>query len=34
MKDRPPKDEPANWIGLVLILAIIAVVGLALHWVR
>jgi len=28
------KDEPANWIGLVLILIIIAVVGLALHWVR
>jgi hypothetical protein len=28
------KDEPANWTGLALILVIIAVVALALHWVR
>jgi len=28
------KDEPANWIGLALILTIIAVVALALHWIR
>ena len=28
------KNEPANWIGLASILAIVAVVALALHWVR
>jgi len=28
------KDEPANWIGLALILTITAVVALALHWIR
>jgi hypothetical protein len=28
------KDEPANWIGLALILTIIAVVAVVLHWLR
>jgi hypothetical protein len=28
------ENEPPNWIGLALILAIVAVVGLALHWIR
>jgi len=28
------KNEPANWIGLVLILAVVAVVALALHGLR
>jgi len=28
------KKEPANWIGLLLILAIVAVIALALHAAR
>jgi hypothetical protein len=28
------KKEPANWIGLLLILAIVAVITLAIHAVR
>lgn len=25
-------DEPANWLGIVLILAVMAIVGLILRW--
>jgi len=28
------KKEPANWVGLLLILAIVAVIALALHAAR
>jgi hypothetical protein len=27
-------DEPSNWIGLGLILLIIAVLSLAVHWIN
>lgn len=26
------KDEPANWIGLALILVLVAVIALAIRW--
>jgi len=28
----PPSNEPTNWLGLALILILVAVFGLLIHW--